>query len=155
MSNPNDLTTREMEVLALAWQCMESEPKVNIQKLAQLTGYTSGSASVTFGKIKRKLKGKAAGVTTSNPATPKRQTNNRGPRSAPKSSPKRGATEEAAAGTPSKKGKMASKLAANDDDDEEFTTFTVKKEEVEDIANGADAFFQEAAAYATADDYQV
>jgi hypothetical protein len=29
MSDPNDLSAREMEVLALAWQCMESEPKVN------------------------------------------------------------------------------------------------------------------------------
>lgn len=28
MANPNDLTPREMEVLALAWQCMDSDPKV-------------------------------------------------------------------------------------------------------------------------------
>ncbi|KAJ4366655.1 hypothetical protein N0V95_000156 [Ascochyta clinopodiicola] len=155
MSNPDDLTTREMEVLALAWQCMENEPKIDTHKLAQLTGYTPGSASVTLGKIKRKLKNKAAGVTTSNPATPKRQINNRGPRSTPKSSAKRGAIEDAAAVTPSKKGKKTSKLSANDDDDEEFAVFNVKKEEAEDIASGADAFFQEANAHAMADDHQI
>lgn len=95
---------REMEVLALAWQCFESEPKVrnrggwnggpsslrlftqsladyapqiDIKKLARLTGYTEGSASVTIGKIKRKLKVHATGAADSDasvnsPATPKR-----------------------------------------------------------------------------------
>ncbi|KAF9699181.1 hypothetical protein EKO04_003192 [Ascochyta lentis] len=153
MSNPNDLTAREMEVLAIAWQCMETEPKIDTHKLAQLTGYTPGSASVTLGKIKRKLKNRASGITTSTPVTPKRQATSRVPRGTPKSSAKRGATDEAAAGTPSKKGK-ASKLAASDDndDEEEFAAFRVKKEEAEDLANGADAFFQEATAYATAGD---
>jgi hypothetical protein len=28
MSDPNNLTAREVEVLALAWQCMDSDPKV-------------------------------------------------------------------------------------------------------------------------------
>lgn len=28
MADPNDLSPREMEVLAFAWQCMDSEPKV-------------------------------------------------------------------------------------------------------------------------------
>jgi hypothetical protein len=67
MSDPNDLSAREMEVLALAWQCMESEPKVSSpsstsrsstkkqhpaqyyqidnKKLAELTGVWKASAS--------------------------------------------------------------------------------------------------------------
>jgi hypothetical protein len=28
MADKNDLTTRENEVLALAWQCFDNEPKV-------------------------------------------------------------------------------------------------------------------------------
>ena len=27
-ADPNELTARESEVLALAWQCMDSDPKV-------------------------------------------------------------------------------------------------------------------------------
>ena len=46
------------------------------------------------------------------------------------------------------------KKAANDDDDEEFGNFNVKKEEVTDINNGADTFFQEATAYAAAGEKQ-
>lgn len=33
MSDPNDLTAREMEVLALAWQCMDNDPKVSTSSL--------------------------------------------------------------------------------------------------------------------------
>ncbi|KAJ4358482.1 uncharacterized protein N0V89_003066 [Didymosphaeria variabile] len=72
-------TAREMEVLALAWQCFESEPKIDIKKLARLTGYTEGSASVTIGKIKRKLKahgaGAGAGVSGGTPASTPKKTN--------------------------------------------------------------------------------
>ena len=115
-----------------------------------LAQYTPGSASVTFGKIKRKLKAKASGTSggSTAAATPKKAAALRVPRT-PKSG-KRGATENAATGTPSKKGKKATKPAANDDDDEEFGNFDVKKEEVTDINNGADTFFQEATAYAAA-----
>ncbi|KAL7779588.1 hypothetical protein CFE70_009092 [Pyrenophora teres f. teres 0-1] len=46
MSNNNvTFTPREMEVLALAWHCMESQPKIDMNKLASLTGYTPGSAT--------------------------------------------------------------------------------------------------------------
>ncbi|KAJ4384128.1 hypothetical protein N0V86_000973 [Didymella sp. IMI 355093] len=134
-----------MEVLALAWQCMESEPKIDNKKLAELTGYTEGSASVTLGKIKRKLKLKAA-ASTGVVNTPKKAATSRLART-PKSG-KRGATEDAAEGTPSKKGKKASKPTNDEDDDEEFGEFKVKKEEVTDINTGADTFFQEATGYA-------
>ncbi|KAL1613016.1 hypothetical protein SLS60_001248 [Paraconiothyrium brasiliense] len=79
-------TAREMEVLALAWQCFENEPKIDIKKLASLTGYTEGSASVTIGKIKRKLKAHGAGAgggeNRSTPAsTPKKTTVAKTPKS--------------------------------------------------------------------------
>ncbi|KAF2632758.1 hypothetical protein BU25DRAFT_453942 [Macroventuria anomochaeta] len=153
MSDPTDLTPREMEVLALAWQCMDSDPKVDYIKLAELTGYTTASAGVTFGKIKRKLKAKATG-SSKVPATPKKSGNAVGRPKTPKSG-KRSATEDAAAGTPSKKGKKVSNPANNDEDDEEFGNFNIKKEEVVDISNGTDAFFQEANAYAPTDNDQV
>ena len=117
---------------------------------ADILQYTAGSASVTFGKIKRKLKAKAAGSSGAPLTTPKKPA--AGKSRTPRSS-KRGATEDAT-GTPSKKGKKATKPANNDEDEEEFSIFKVKKEEVADINNGADVFFQEATAYAAADDDQ-
>lgn len=107
-----------------------------------------------MGKIKRKLKLRAAGSTGA-PATPKKAGVNAGGQSKTPRSGKRGASEHAAAGTPSKKGKKASKPPANEDDDEEFATFNVKKEEVTDINHGADDFFQEATAYANTGGDQV
>ncbi|KAL1656736.1 hypothetical protein SLS61_000532 [Didymella pomorum] len=136
MSDPNDLSAREMEVLALAWQCMESEPK-----------YTEGSASVTMGKIKRKLKAKAAGSSGVVNNTPKKTATPRAPRT-PKSG-KRGASKAAGEGTPTKKGKKTSKSTNDDDDDDDdFAALSVKKEEVADIDNGASASFHEASHYA-------
>ncbi|KAJ4989833.1 hypothetical protein SVAN01_04670 [Stagonosporopsis vannaccii] len=144
MADPNELTAREKEVLALAWQCMDTDPKIDFTKLAQLGGYTPASANVTFGKIKRKLKAKAAGPSAV-PDTPKKGAGGR-PKT-PKSG-KRGATEEpAAAGTPSKKGKKATK-PVNDDDEDEFVNLKVKKEEIASINGEADAFFKEATEYA-------
>ncbi|KAF3045567.1 hypothetical protein E8E12_009972 [Didymella heteroderae] len=145
MPDPNDLSPREMEVLALAWQCMETEPRIDNKKLAELTGYTEGSASVTLGKIKRKLKAKAAG-SSGVVDTPRKAAAPRASRT-PKSA-KRGASDAAAEGTPTKKVKKASKPANDDDDDDEFANFSVKKEEVDAINTGADAFFQENADYA-------
>ncbi|KAF3004226.1 hypothetical protein E8E13_007217 [Curvularia kusanoi] len=143
-TDPNELTARESEVLALAWQCMESDPKIDFTKLAQLANYTPASASVIFGKIKRKLKAKATGVSTA-PATPKKSKSARQPRTP--ASAKRAAASDAADGTPSKKSKKAKK-PASDDEDEEFGNFTVKREEITDINEGADAFFKEAGEYA-------
>ncbi|KAH6620452.1 hypothetical protein C7974DRAFT_234414 [Boeremia exigua] len=152
MPDSNDLTAREMEVLGLAWQCMDSDPKIDYTKLAQLTGYTPGSASVTFGKIKRKLKAKAAGSSAVS-VTPKKAAG--GIPKTPKTpkSGKRGATEDAATGTPSKKGKKASK-AVNDEEEDEFDNLPIKKEEVAEVNAIADGFFKEATAYAAFGDDQ-
>lgn len=199
MSDPNDLTTREMEVLALAWQCMETEPKVSdmtllleapevneliltaspdqyqqastidwrtltflhlkassLSNFADTHQYTPGSASVTLGKIKRKLKLKAAASTgimpttnTAVPATPRKARNNAAGQPKTPKSGKRGATNGTDGDTPSKRGKKTSKSSNDNDDDEEFAAFSVKKEEISDIKNGADAFFQVATAFAT------
>ncbi|OSS44475.1 hypothetical protein B5807_10757 [Epicoccum nigrum] len=141
-NDPNELTARESEVLALSWQCMETDPKIDFNKLAQLAGYTPNSASVIFGKIKRKLKAKAAGASSA-PATPKKSTANTPKTPKTPKSGKRAAASEAVDGTPSKRSKRAIKkpAAGDDDEDEEFGKFTVKKEEVADISTGADEFF--------------
>jgi hypothetical protein len=104
-------------------------------KLASLTGYTPGSASVTFGNIKRKLKQLGEGLAADGPATPKN-----GARKAtgttPKSS-KRGATEDP---TPSKRAKKTPAKKARDDtddDDDEHFIPHVKKEEVADLNESA------------------
>lgn len=119
---------------------------VPLRASLNISQYTTASASVTFGKIKRKLKAKAADP-SADPETPKKGAG-RKPKT-PKSN-KHGATEElAAADTPSKKGRKSKKsIKPTDDDDEEFVKFTVKKEEVADINGGADAFFKEATEYA-------
>jgi hypothetical protein len=92
-----------------------------------------------MGKIKRKLKAKAArssGVVN----TPKKTA---GASKTPKSG-KHGTSEAAAQGTPTKKSKNASKPVNDDnDDDDEFATFSVKKEEVNEINSSADTFFQD------------
>jgi hypothetical protein len=111
--------------------------------------YTPGSANVTFGKIKRKLKAKAAAASGAPvpPKTPKKNTTTTA--TTPKSG-KRGAVgiDGAVAETPSKRSKKVSKPARNEDDDEEFAAPKVKKEELHDIAAGADVFFQDMNAYA-------
>ncbi|KAF2641700.1 hypothetical protein P280DRAFT_516720 [Massarina eburnea CBS 473.64] len=62
MSAKETFSAKEMQNLALAWQCMETEPKINMDKFAELAGYGSrASASVTFGNLKRKLKALADG----------------------------------------------------------------------------------------------
>ncbi|KAK9416519.1 hypothetical protein SUNI508_09625 [Seiridium unicorne] len=51
-----DLTARETEVLAAAWQCMKTEPEIDMAKLATLTGYTNPrSVGNTMAVIKKKL----------------------------------------------------------------------------------------------------
>ncbi|TKA74012.1 hypothetical protein B0A49_04254 [Cryomyces minteri] len=57
------LSQRDTEVLALAWQCFETEPKIDYDKLAQLANYkTLASARVCFGGIKKKVQLLAAGA---------------------------------------------------------------------------------------------
>ncbi|KAF2691984.1 hypothetical protein K458DRAFT_285033 [Lentithecium fluviatile CBS 122367] len=139
------LSPRETEVLALAWQCMDSEPKIDFNKLADLAGYTPQSASVTFSKIKRKLKAHADGNSSGAPNTPKMPANT-APKT-PKSGNKRAATIPAADGeSPFKKKKSPTKKSAycQDDDDEEFKNVRVKSEETTDLLRGAAEFYNQA-----------
>ncbi|KAH9863115.1 hypothetical protein IAQ61_009392, partial [Plenodomus lingam] len=135
----NPLSAREMEVLALAWQCMDVQPKIDTHKLASLTGYTPGSASVTMGNIKRKLKILGDSLTSkSGPTTPKKTVT---PKSTAGS--KRGAPANE---TPSKRQKSGGRpkqqhSAKDDEDDDEEMTKTeesikVKKELFEDAMDG-------------------
>ncbi|KAH7078949.1 hypothetical protein BKA63DRAFT_507449 [Paraphoma chrysanthemicola] len=155
MGDKNDLTARENEVLALAWQCFESEPKVDMHKLASLTGYTPGSAAFTMGKIKRKLKNKTAGISASNP-TPKKSTGRPRTKSAPASKKPISHASSTAADddadddeeevdeSPTKRAKKSStKKRSNDsdDDDEEFAVPKIKKEEVNDVQSSAENFW--------------
>ncbi|KAI4692161.1 uncharacterized protein J4E84_003129 [Alternaria hordeiaustralica] len=135
------LSAREIEVLALAWQCVDPQPKVDMVKLAALTGYTPGSASVTFGNIKRKLKNMAAGASEDSPATPaaKSRSGGRARATATSTPKKRGATAApTSASKRSKKGAAARETTSSasdgnndDDDDDDFGLNgpKVKKEE--------------------------
>ncbi|KAF2794126.1 hypothetical protein K505DRAFT_304579 [Melanomma pulvis-pyrius CBS 109.77] len=135
---------REMEVLALAWQCMETEPKINMAKLAHLTGYTQGSASVTLGKIKRKMRQHAEGAGTS-PTTPKKPTGVTKPKSGTK---RPTATPH---DTPSKKKGSAKPPRYDSDDDGEFANVKVKTEEGRELLRGADEFLKQPAAFRASD----
>jgi hypothetical protein len=110
-------------------------------KLASLTGYTPGSASVTFGNIKRKLK-LLSEVAASSPATPKKGASKSS--TTPQSTGKRGAKmgdEE----SPTKRAKETpAKKARNDDeDDDEYFIPKIKKEEANHITQGADVFYKQ------------
>ncbi|CAO2657215.1 Nn.00g033410.m01.CDS01 [Neocucurbitaria sp. VM-36] len=120
---------REMEVLAIAWQCMETQPKIDIQKLARLTGYTPGSASVTMGNIKRKLKLLGESLSQNGPATPKKTG---GPGRSKTTTPKRGGKRAAAeSDAPSKRQKQGSRKAREQsvEDEDEVLSPTIKEEE--------------------------
>ncbi|KAF2007266.1 hypothetical protein P154DRAFT_614675 [Amniculicola lignicola CBS 123094] len=150
---PVAFTPREMEVLALAWQCMESEPKINMAKLAQLTGYTHASAGVTFGKIKRKLKIFAASSQPMDYASTPTKKGTTSTGAVPRSSAKRYATKpkSGAAGfgdeSPTKKsrkngGRMKNgNRGGESDDDDEFKDVKVKKEEVGSLLEGVEEYY--------------
>lgn len=121
-----------------------------MNKLAQLTGYTPGSASVTFGNIKRKIKLLGEGVAASGPSTPKKAGGpgrSKAGAATPKSSGKRTSAAAGAEGadeTPTKRKKAVPKKstrAADSDSDEELAFRAVKREEVEDINAGANDLF--------------
>lgn len=122
-------------------------PQIDVAKLASLTGYTAGSASVTLGKIKRKLKDHAGQFSASNPATPKKSNTGAGVPKTPKSTGKRGAKGAANDESPTKKqntgkkGKGKRAGADDDDDEEEFKVANIKKEEQTELLNGANDFF--------------
>jgi hypothetical protein len=151
---------REMEVLALAWQCMDTQPKVrpssprlpssahtlltsrkkkiNMDKLARLTGYTPGSASVTFGNIKRKIKLLGEALAEDGPRTPKKGGRGKSVGVTPK---KHGKNVDADA-TPSKRARKAAAVeddndnAGDDDDDDE--DFELDRSEVKDEIKSED-----------------
>ncbi|KAH7563490.1 hypothetical protein BM1_00537 [Bipolaris maydis] len=145
-SNSKDVsfTPREMEVLALAWQCMETQPKIDMVKLGALAGYTPASASVTFGRIKSKIKLLGGSLhdtpgtpgTPGMPGTPSKSTPKKKaatPASTPRKRKNTAAAAAAAAAdaTPSKKGKMLRREDDVEDDDEVIKCDVpgVKKEE--------------------------
>ncbi|KAI1762644.1 hypothetical protein GGR53DRAFT_405184 [Hypoxylon sp. FL1150] len=56
------LTARDLEVLALAWDCFEGNPKLNWQKLADLAAFKNvESARACFLPVKKKLANIAKG----------------------------------------------------------------------------------------------
>ncbi|OCK86085.1 hypothetical protein K432DRAFT_399681 [Lepidopterella palustris CBS 459.81] len=133
------LNPQHSRLLALAWQCFESEPKIDYEKLSRLSGYTVGSAKVTVGTIKRKMRiaagedvatkssspSKGDGVTATTPR--KRKSTTHGDEQG--SSKKRG-----------KKGQAAAAPANLDDDDEEFERSPIRKSEHDAILAGASAY---------------
>jgi hypothetical protein len=120
-------------------------------KLARLTGYTEGSASVTFGKIKRKLKSHTSSLDGGNTnalptSTPKK---NGGPGRGKVGTPGSGAGKKRNADgddSPTKKAKATpkkSKKVMDDDDDDEFVTPKIKKEELAEVTDMAYDFYQQ------------
>lgn len=68
------LSTKQMEYLALAWQCFDAEPKIDYEKFKDIAGLASAaSAREIMRMTKKKLKeeygalsGGGAGVKTAN-----------------------------------------------------------------------------------------
>ena len=95
--------------------------QIDIKKLARLTGYTEGSASVTIGKIKRKLKIHAGGdADGGTPTSTPRKAAAKTPRSTKRATKDFDTPQE----TPSKRRKQASSVAsepsAYQEDEEEY-----------------------------------
>ncbi|KAI0121274.1 hypothetical protein BJ170DRAFT_714536 [Xylariales sp. AK1849] len=62
-TNKNQLSDRELKVLAVAWQCLKTDPQVDMQKFFKPAGYGSvQSAQVCWGRLKTKLLAYAADV---------------------------------------------------------------------------------------------
>ncbi|KAH7119854.1 hypothetical protein B0J11DRAFT_508645 [Dendryphion nanum] len=120
-------SAREMETLALAWQCFESEPKIDYKKLAAIAGYTEGSAKTTMGNLRRKLKASAAQQGISDgAATPKT------PKSGAGGRPKKRIVDDGEESPTKRKATPKTKKTVNkdiQDEDEEFLDVRVKKEE--------------------------
>ncbi|KAI1463810.1 uncharacterized protein F4812DRAFT_232093 [Daldinia caldariorum] len=132
-------SAREMEVLAIAWQCFEVAPKINWDKLAKLAPFKNVStARSCFAPIKKKLalaSGEITAAQTSEPSTPTKRGGKR--KASVEKTPRSG-----------KKAKTASKaLSSFEEDDEEEANAKIKaaikadieaqekKEKEEDDAN--------------------
>ncbi|KAF2275798.1 uncharacterized protein EI97DRAFT_55601 [Westerdykella ornata] len=142
-------SAREQEILALAWQCFETEPKIDYKKFAQLAGYTEGSAKTIMGTLRRKLKDHAAGVAPSTPSTPKKKATAGATTPSKKRGPSNGLDgpdDLDGDESPTKKTKTPKaakgrgKKATTDTDDEEFADATIKNAEVADIKKEFDDF---------------
>ncbi|KAF2402786.1 hypothetical protein EJ06DRAFT_554363 [Trichodelitschia bisporula] len=103
-----NLTEKEMRLLALSWMCFHTEPQVDFDKLAGLTGYTLGSTKVLLGNLKRKLKSVASENLNGDeddkkPVTPKPSPRKRKPQS----------TDDGVPSSVSKRGKTTRRGSAN------------------------------------------
>ncbi|KAK6953771.1 hypothetical protein Daesc_003733 [Daldinia eschscholtzii] len=114
------LTAREMEILAMAWQCIEGGPKINYDKLAKLAPFKNvTTARACFTPIKKKLalaSGELAAAQTGEPSTPTKGSGKR----------KAGAEKTPRSG---KKAKASSKIHSgfeDDNDDEDVTHAKIK-----------------------------
>ncbi|KAI0130520.1 hypothetical protein BJ170DRAFT_693065 [Xylariales sp. AK1849] len=121
------LTSRELELAGLIWQCFESEPKINYQKLKDLAGFkNANSASACWNPIKKKLMANAGAATNNDGATPKVKT---------PAKRKSTATANGEEETPSKKSrskKQPAKAPNEDGDVDDDFKAIFKREEAEE-----------------------
>ncbi|KAF2009324.1 hypothetical protein BU24DRAFT_474229 [Aaosphaeria arxii CBS 175.79] len=132
-------TSREMHLISCAWKCFDSEPKMDMQKLTELSGYSRNSTPVMLGNVKKKMKQNAASwpTTSGTPtATPKKAT--------PGGRKRRHAEEDASddtEGSPTKKSKAGRKPKAStreSNNDGEIPPLKIKKEKLSEFCNSFD-----------------
>ncbi|KAM0717410.1 hypothetical protein Q7P37_007262 [Cladosporium fusiforme] len=98
----NTLTENDRKLLAAAWHCFETQPKINFSKLAEIMGYKStNSAATSFSGVKKKLLALADAGLGVGEGTPKK-----------KSTPKK-------KGAGAAEGKRALEVDDDDDDDDD------------------------------------
>lgn len=131
---------------------MDAQPKMDVNKLGLLTGYTPGSASVTFGKIKQKLKalGDSLSASPPGPITPKKAGGPGGSKKGSTSStPSKSGTKRAAptakGDTPSKRAKKGGARTPVEDgsEDELPEDVYVKTEMADRDGDGGAGFYEE------------
>ncbi|KAI1077963.1 hypothetical protein F5B20DRAFT_248912 [Whalleya microplaca] len=116
----SQLSPRDMEVLAKAWHCFETEPSINYQKLADVAGFKNvQSARACFLPIKKRLMSSAVdvsaengGASTASAVSPTRATPTKTPR-------KRKADTDKTPSSVKKTKPAAIKQADDDNDDQE------------------------------------
>ncbi|KAI7545257.1 hypothetical protein KC331_g6325 [Hortaea werneckii] len=104
------LSQKQMEYLALAWQCFETEPKIDYNKFYQIAQLASANSARELMRVtKKKLKeeyGALAATSGDPPGTPRSATNTNTPKKASKATGRNGgASGSSATGTPSAAGK--------------------------------------------------
>ncbi|KAI7230919.1 hypothetical protein KC330_g6705 [Hortaea werneckii] len=102
------LSQKQMEYLALAWQCFETEPKIDYNKFYQIAHLASANSArelmrVTKKKLKEEYGALAVASSGDPPGTP-RSTNTNTPKKAGKATDRNGGSASAS-GTPSAAGK--------------------------------------------------